>query len=62
MLLGATTLRLLEPRRACMGAHYEANRGALVNARDTAVNGCEGLSTSTGQAARAACIQPMRMP
>jgi hypothetical protein len=45
-----------------MGAHYEANRGALVNARDTAVNGCEGLSTSTGQAARAACIQPMRMP
>lgn len=56
----AEGLRRLEPHRACLGPHYETNRSALANARNTAVNGCEGLSTSTGEAARAACIMPMQ--
>jgi hypothetical protein len=56
----AESLKRLEPRRVCLGRHYEANRSTLVNARNAAVDGCEATSTSRGEAARAACIRAMR--
>lgn len=43
--LSTEGLNRLEPRRACLGPHYEANRRALVDARDAAKSGCDAHSS-----------------